>query len=89
MLALRKSAQLAERLIATCYRPVGITRGQLTIHADPGAAMTSTRVAIMLAQLGVTKTHPRPHVSNDNPYSEAQFKTLTNRPTFPARFDSM
>ena len=80
MLAPRESAQLAERLIATCCRREGITRGQLTIHADRGAAMTSTSVALLLAELGVTKTHSRPHVSNDNPYSEAQFKTLKYRP---------
>jgi putative transposase len=89
MLAPRESAQLAERLIATCCRREGITRGQLTIHADRGAAMTSTSVALLLAELGVTKTHSRPHVSNDNPYSEAQFKTLKYRPTFPTRFGSM
>ncbi len=89
MLAPRESAQLAERLIATCLRREGITRGQLTIHADRGAAMTSTSVALLLAELGVTKTHSRPHVSNDNPYSEAQFKTLKYRPTFPTRFGSM
>ncbi len=89
MLAPRESAQLAERLIATCCRREGITPGQLTIHADRGAAMTSTSVALLLAELGVTKTHSRPHVSNDNPYSEAQFKTLTYRPTFPTRFGSM
>jgi len=89
MLAPRESAQLAERFIATCCRRERITRGQLTIHADRGAAMTSTSVALLLAELGVTKTHSRPHVSNDNPYSEAQFKTLKYRPTFPTRFGSM
>jgi len=89
MLAPRESAQLAERLIATFVRREGITRGQLTIHADRGAAMTSTRVAPLLAELGVTKTHSRPHVSNDHPYSEDQFKTLTYRPAFPTRFGSM
>ena len=89
MLAPRESAQLAERLIATCCRREGITQGQLTIHADRGAAMTSTSVALLLAELDVTKTHSRPHVSNDNPYSEAQFKTLKYRPTFPTRFGSL
>ena len=73
MLAPHESAALAERLIAaTC----AIQPGQLTVHADRGAAMTSKPVALLLADLGVTKTHSRPQVSNDNPFSEAQFKTL-------------
>jgi transposase InsO family protein len=58
----------------------------LTIHADRGASMASKPVAFLLADLGVTKSHSRPHCSNDNPYSEAQFKTLKYRPTFPDRF---
>jgi len=74
---------LAERFIAeTCARQ-GIDPGQLTIHADRGSAMTSKLVALLLADLGVTKTHGRPHVSNDNQFSEAQFKTLKYRPMFP------
>jgi len=74
---------LAERFIAeTCARQ-GIDPGQLTIHADRGSAMTSKPVALLLADLGVTKTHGRPHVSNDNQFSEAQFKTLKCRPMFP------
>jgi putative transposase len=86
MIVERESATLAEELIAqTCVRQ-GIQRGQLTIHADRGSAMTSKPVALLLADLGVTKTHSRPHVSNDNPYSEAQFKTLKYRPDYPARF---
>jgi putative transposase len=86
MIAERESAALAEELIAqTCVRQ-GIQPGQLTIHADRGSAMTSKPVALLLADLGVTKTHSRPHVSNDNPYSEAQFKTLKYRPDYPARF---
>ena len=60
--------------------------GQLTIHADRGTSMTSKPVALLLADLGVTKTHSRPHVSNDNPFSEAHFKTLKYRPDFPERF---
>ena len=89
MVAHRESATLAERFIhATCGRQ-GIDRGQLTIHADRGPAMTSKPVALLLADLGVTKTHARPHVSNDNPFSEAQFKTLKYRPAFPARFGSI
>jgi len=61
----------------------------LTVHADRGAAMTSKPVALLLADLGVTKCHSRPHVSNDNPFSEAQFKTLKYRPAFPERFGSI
>jgi putative transposase len=66
-----------------------IDPGQLTIHADRGPAMTSKPVALLLADLGVTKTHTRPHVSNDNPFSEAQFKTLKYRPAFARRFGSI
>jgi putative transposase len=89
MVALRESAALAERFIReTCARQ-GIARAQLTIHADRGPAMTSKPVALLLADLGVTKTHARPHVSNDNPFSEAQFKTLKYRPAFPERFGSI
>ena len=89
MIAPHESAVLAERLIATACARQGIRSGQLTVHADRGAAMTSKPVALLLAELGVTKTHSRPHVSNDNPYSEAQFKTLKYRPDFPARFGSL
>ena len=67
----------------------GITRGQLSLHADRGSSMTSKPVALLLADLGVIQSHSRPHVSNDNPYSEAQFKTLKYRPGFPARFASI
>ncbi len=89
MVAHRESATLAERFIReTCLRQ-GIDRGQLTIHADRGPAMTSKPVALLLADLGVTKTHARPHVSNDNPFSEAHFKTLKYRPAFPERFGSI
>jgi putative transposase len=86
MIAERESAALAEELIAqTCLRQ-GIEAGQLTIHADRGSAMTSKPVALLLADLGVTKTHSRPRISNDNPYSEAQFKTMKYRPDYPSRF---
>jgi len=85
----REQARLAERLIAESCERQGIAPGQLTVHADHGAAMTSKPVALLLADLGVTKTHSRPHVSNDNPYSEAQFKTLKYRPDFPERFGSL
>ena len=86
MVAPRESAVLAERLITACCERQGIRPGQLTIHADRGSSMTSKPVALLLADLGITKTHSRPHVSNDNPYSEAQFKTLKYRPDFPERF---
>jgi putative transposase len=86
MIAERESAALAEELIAaTCVRQ-GIAPGQLTIHADRGSSMTSKPVALLMADLGVTKTHSRPHVSNDNPFSESQFKTLKYRPDYPQRF---
>jgi putative transposase len=89
MVAHRESAALAEKFIReTCARQ-GIGREQLTVHADRGPAMTSKPVALLLADLGVTKTHARPHVSNDNPFSEAHFKTLKYRPAFPERFGSI
>jgi putative transposase len=89
MVALRESATLAQRLIAeTCARQ-GIAEDQLTIHADHGPAMIAKSVALLLADLGVTKTHGRPHVSNDNPFSESQFKTLKYSPEFPERFGSL
>lgn len=89
MVASRESATLAERLIADSLRKQGIGRDQLTIHADRGSSMASKTVAFLLADLGVTKSHSRPHCSNDNPYSEAQFKTLKYRPDFPDRFGSI
>ncbi len=85
----RESAQLAEELIAESCAKEGIEPETLTLHADRGSAMTSKTVALLLADLGVTKTHSRPHVSNDNPYSEAQFKTLKYRPSFPEQFGSL
>jgi putative transposase len=88
MIAERESSSLAEELIAaTCIRQ-GIQPGQLTIHADRGSSMTSKPVAFLLADLGVTKTHSRPQVSNDNPYSESHFKTMKYRPDYPDRFGS-
>ena len=89
MVAEGESATLAQRLIeATCDKQA-IEPGQLTIHADRGTAMTSKSVALLMADLGVTRTHSRPHVSDDNPYSEAQFKTMKYHPTFPERFGSI
>jgi putative transposase len=89
MLAPRESAALAERLIAETCAKHGILPGQLTLHADRGGAMRSKPVALLLADLGVTKTHSRPQVSNDNPFSEAQFKTRKYCPQFPERFGSI
>lgn len=89
MVAHRESNSLAQNLLEECYQREGIQPGQLTLHADRGTSMTSKPVAFLLADLGVTKTHSRPHVSNDNPFSEAGFKTLKYRPDFPARFGSI
>jgi len=89
MVAGRESSALAERLLADTIRKHGVDRDQLTIHADNGSSMASKPVALLLADLGVTKSHSRPHVSNDNPYSEAQFKTLKYRPDFPRQFGSL
>jgi putative transposase len=89
MVAHREQAELAERLIAETLAEQDIPAGQLTLHADRGSSMTSKPVAFLLADLGVTKTHSRPHISNDNPYSESQFKTLKYRPGFPDRFASI
>src|SRR5512133_2180406 len=89
MVAHHESAALAERLIAETLAKQGIGRDQLAIHADRGTSMASKLVAQLLADLGVTKSHSRPHVSNDNPYSEAQFKTLKYRPAFPDHFGSI
>jgi putative transposase len=86
MVASRESAVLAERLIAEAVRKQRVDRNQLTLHADRGSSMASKPVAFLLADLGVTKSHSRPRCSNDNPYSEAQFKTLKYRPDFPERF---
>ena len=88
MVAHAESARLAERLIAATCATQGIGPGKLTVHADRGTSMTSKAVALLLADLGITRTHSRPHVSNDNPFSEAQFKTLKSRPEFPERFGS-
>jgi len=89
MVAYRESSELAMILIEqTCIRQ-GIKKDQLTIHADRGSSMKSNAVGQLLADLGVTKTHSRPHVSNDNPYSESLFKTLKYRPNFPECFGSI
>ncbi len=89
MVAFHESATLAERLIQHTAQKQGIQRGQLTIHADRGSSMTSRSVALLLADMGINRTHSRPHVSNDNPFSESQFKTLKYHPGFPERFTTI
>jgi putative transposase len=89
LIAERESAALAERLLAQTIAKHHIARDQLTIHADRGTSMASKPVALLLADLGVTKSHSRPHCSNDNPFSEAGFKTLKYRPDFPDQFGSI
>ena len=89
MVAHHESAALAKKLIAQSCARQSILPGQLTLHADRGSSMTSKSVALLLSDLGVTKTHSRPYVSNDNPFSEAQFKTMKYRPEFPDRFGSI
>jgi putative transposase len=85
----RESDRLAEELIAEACFQQNIAPHQLTLHADRGSAMISKTVAQLLLDLQVAKTHSRPHTSNDNPYSEAQFKTLKYRPGYPDRFGSV
>lgn len=89
LIAENESAVLAEKLLADSIAKHDIDRDTLTVHADNGSSMASKPVAFLLADLGVTKTHSRPHTSNDNPYSEAQFKTLKYRPGFPDTFGSL
>jgi len=89
LIAPNESAELAGKLLADTIAKQHVDRGQLTIHADRGSSMASKPVAHLLADLGVTKSHSRPRVSNDNPYSEAQFKTLKYCPDFPGRFGSI
>ena len=88
-LAEGESSELAERVIAAACHKQNIRRDQLTLHADRGSAMRAKTLAQLLADLGVTKTHARPYTPNDNPYSEAQFKTMKYRPNYPDRFDSL
>ena len=88
MVAERESAELAQLLLAECCRKQEIRPGQLTIHADRGSPMIARPVTLKLGELGVVKSHSRPRVSNDNPFSEAQFKTLKYQPTFPDAFGS-
>lgn len=89
MVAPTETGELAEAFIAEAIASQGIGRDQLAIHADRGTSMTSKPVAQLLVDLGVARSHSRPHVSNDNPYSEANFKTLKYCPAFPGRFGSI
>jgi len=89
MVAHRERSDLARDLIETSCAREGIQPQQLTLHADRGSSMQSKPVAHLLVDLGVTKSHSRPHVSDDNPFSESNFKTLKHRPDFPERFGSI
>lgn len=89
MVADRESEDLAKDLIAHAIFSQEIPKGQLKIHADRGSSMKSKTVAQLMADLGVEKSHSRPHTSNDNPYSESQFRTLKYRPQFPERFNNL
>jgi putative transposase len=89
MVATRESAALAQELIVEACARQRIQPGQLSIHADRGPAMKAKSTAMLYGDLGITKSHSRPHVSNDNPFSEAQFKTLKYRPELPDRFGSL
>jgi len=86
LIADRENADLAEQLIAETVARHAVEAGMLTLHADRGASMRSKSVADLLVDLDISKSHSRPHVSDDNPYSESQFKTMKYRPDFPARF---
>ena len=86
MIAERESAELARHLVATAAASQGIQPEQLTLHADNGKPMKAKTLALLLSDLGVEKSHSRPYVSDDNPFSEAHFKTLKYHPTYPDRF---
>jgi putative transposase len=89
MVAHRELSSLAQKLIEQTCEKQHIQPGKLTIHADRGPSMKSKPVAFLMADMGITKSHSRPYVSNDNPYSESQFKTLKYRPDFPERFGAI
>jgi putative transposase len=86
MVASGESAALAKRLIWETVGKQVVDTNQLIIHSDRGPSMKSHSVGQLMATLGITKSHSRPHVSNDNPFSESHFKTLKYRPEFPSRF---
>lgn len=89
MLATAQSAALAQRLLQAAYLKQAVAPGQLIVHSDRGAPMVAKPLALLLADLGVLRSFSRPRVSNDNPFSESQFKTLKYRPDFPDRFGSL
>jgi putative transposase len=89
MVADRESSELAKILIRETVEREGVDRSKLTIHADRGSSMKSKPVAFLLADLGVTKSHSRPRVSNDNPHIESHFKTVKYHPDFPATFSNI
>ena len=89
MVAPRENATLAQQLIAETVLKQGVEPGELTIHSDRGSPMKAKSTALLMADLGIVKSHSRPHVSDDNPFSESQFKTLKYCPEFPARFGSV
>lgn len=89
LLAERESADLAKELTTAACAKQQIAPGQLAIHADRGGAMIAKSMTMLMSDLGVNKSHSRPHVSDDNPYSEAQFRTLKYSPGYPDRFGSL
>jgi len=89
LIALQQAAHLAEELISQSYRKQGVQPAQLTLHADRGNPMTAKPLAFLLADLGVTRSHARPYTPNDNPFSEAHFKTLKYQPNYPERFGDL
>ncbi len=89
LVATKESAGLAQRLIAESAERQGIAPAQLTLHADCGSVMKAKEMSQLMADLGITESHSRPHVSDDNPYSESQFKTLKYAPDFPGTFASL
>lgn len=89
MIAEVERSELAKHLIAETARRQGIQPDQLTLHSDNGSPMTGKPLSQLLVDLGITGSHSRPHTSDDNPFSEAQFKTMKYRPDYPDRFDSI
>lgn len=85
----KEMAALAKRLIEATYKKQGVKKGEIILHADRGSPMIAKTTAQLCATLGINKSHSRPYVSNDNPYSESQFKTLKYFPGFPERFGSL
>jgi putative transposase len=89
MLAPNESGELAKELVTQTCEKYGVDTSRLTVHADRGSSMTSKTLTLLLADLDIVRSHSRPRVSNDNPYSESQFKTLKYRPEFPDHFDTI